>query len=228
MPWDRIVGEEWAIRLQEILHSNGMQKLMEFVVEENRLSLIYPKQEDIFKAFRLCPFDKMKVIILGQDPYHDGSATGLAFANSEYVLNYSPSLQSIWQQCEKATETISIDFDCTLESWARQGVLLLNTALTVKKYDPTSHSSRWHPFTKQVLKKINEDCTGLHVCLWGTHAKEIGSVMDGKKHFIYTANHPIAHVYNKANPLAKWECNHFREINNNIILQNGEHEIIAW
>lgn len=224
MPWDKIVGE-WDKMLGPVLTSKGMQNLMDFVVSESALSLVYPKQQDIFRAFRLCPPSRLKVIILGQDPYHDGSATGLAFANSRTTIRMSPSLKSIWEQCEKATETISIDFDLTLEEWAHQGVLLLNTALTVKKHDPTSHSKHWHPFTEAVLKTINESFTGLHICLWGSHARKFGEVFSDKRHYKYFAAHPIAHVYSGG---TEWQCDHFTKINENIIKQNGEDEIITW
>lgn len=224
--WDKIVGERWAQRLSPVLNSPGMKNLMNFVVSEYQSSLIYPKQENVFRAFRLCPPEKIKVVILGQDPYHDGSATGLAFANRHDVINLSPSLHSIWREVERQYGGMILDFDPTLEDWAKQGVLLLNTALTVKKYNPTSHSEKWHPFTREVLKIINKDFVGLHFCFWGSHAKSFEDVIDSKIHFKYYAAHPVAHVYKKDG--SHWQCNHFEEINKRITETNGEDEIIKW
>lgn len=223
--WEAIIGKDWAQRLSKILLSEGMEKLMEFVSHEYNTFVVYPDMQDVFKAFRLCPPGNLKVVILGQDPYHDGSATGLAFANSENTVKMSPSLEQIWKECEKATETISIDFDVTLESWAKQGVLLLNTALTVKKSSPTSHSPFWHPFTRAVLKHINDNFNGLHICLWGSHARSFGETFNKDIHHIYHAAHPVAHVYSGG---TGWKCNHFQKINDNLKLQNGENEIISW
>jgi uracil-DNA glycosylase len=224
--WNSIVGEGWAQRLSPVLNSEGMNNLMNFVVSEYQSSLIYPKQENVFRAFRLCPPEKLKVIILGQDPYHDGSATGLAFANRHDVAQFSPSLHSIWREVERQYGGMILDFDPTLEEWAHQGVLLLNTALTVKKYSPTSHSEKWHPFTKEVLKLINEQFNGLHFCFWGSHAKSFSNLISDNRHFKYYAAHPAAHVYRKDN--SSWSCNHFEEINKKLTEQNGEDEIIEW
>lgn len=224
--WNEIVGEGWAQRLAPVLQSEGMKNLMNFVVSEYNSSMVYPKQENVFRAFRLCPPDKLKVVILGQDPYHDGKATGLAFSNHDGVLSMSPSLESIWMEVERHYGGLIMDFDPTLEEWAEQGVLLLNTALTVKKYSPTSHSSKWHPFTKEVLKLINEQFNGLHFCFWGSHAKEFAGLISDTTHYKYYASHPVAHVYRQDG--STWKCDHFEQINKCLIEQNGEDETIKW
>lgn len=224
--WNDIVGEGWANLLQNVLNGEYTLKLMDHLVRDYQLSLIYPSQKNVFRAFRICPLEKTKVIILGQDPYHDGSATGLAFANHDNTITMSPSLAAIRKATEDVTETIILDFDVTLEEWAEQGVLLLNTALTVKKHTPTSHSKLWHPWTKMVISEISAGTSGLHWCFWGNHAKGFADLVSDQIHYKYFAKHPVAHVYSGG---GSWECDHFSQINQRILEQTGQpNETISW
>ena len=151
----------------------------------------YPDKKDIFRAFELCPLEKLKVVILGQDPYHDGSATGLAFSNRSDSKSISPSLRNILQEVEdNAYDGFKLEQDLNLERWAKQGVLLLNTALTVEKSNPGSHAKLWDEFTKNVIKKISDEIPAIVYMLWGKHAKGYLEYISRETNFILASPHP--------------------------------------
>lgn len=228
--WINIVGKNWYMNCQELFDSSYMFKLLNFIKQENKSGIIYPKEKNIFKALRLTDFKNVRVIIVGQDPYFTETngvpdATGLAFANPEEKLQPNPSLEVIRNTIERDCYAgIKLHFDYSLESWAKQGVLLLNTALTVKKYSPTSHTKVWSKFTELLLKSLNDKKTGLHFVMWGTHAKSYSHLIDSNKHFKYKSVHPAY----AAKKNIDWQCTHFRDINLNIAKQNGEDFIITW
>ena len=152
---ENIFGEGWYGLLGDLLTSEDFKNIGNTLNKSKKK--YYPERENIFNAFKLCPLYKLKVVILGQDPYHDGSATGLAFSNRSDSTTLSPSLRNIFKEVENNTSNgLKLDQDPNLERWAKQGVLLLNTALTVEKGNPGSHAKLWDSFTKEVLKKIFE------------------------------------------------------------------------
>ncbi len=224
--WEKQIGgwyDKPAIR--NFVNSAYMIQLIISIIKDGSKKTVYPSKQDVFKAFRLCPPDKLRVVILGQDPYHDGSATGLAFANPESALRLSPSLKQIWHAAESATETIAMDFDQTLESWAKQGVLLLNTALTVEEGKAGSHSKRWEQFTLFMLSYIAEYHPATILLLWGKHAqryKDVGSVSTNCH--VLEAEHPVAPTYRGE----QWKCRHFHRVNEIITGMNGKGFDIKW
>lgn len=227
--WYKVVGESWYNNCKELFNSCYMETLLKFITEEYKKGIVFPEKNNVFKAFKATPFNKVKVVILGQDPYFTDEngipdATGLAFANPMSKLKSNPSLDKIHEVVEQSYNGLKIDFDVTLESWANQGVLLLNTALTVKKFSVTSHSKAWDKFTCNILKYLNLKTTGLHFCLWGSNAKKYKKYINPKLHFIYEAEHPAY----AARQGKKWNCNHFFEINKNISEQNGSEFIIKF
>jgi uracil-DNA glycosylase len=184
---------------------------------------IYPEQEDVFKAFKECPYKKLSVVILLQDPYHDGSATGLATANRAGTKNLSPSLQIIKDTvCKTVYKGYDFDFDPTLIRWANQGVLLLNTALTVESGCPLSHQGLWRRFTESVLFKLTQFNTGIVYCLWGKYAEAFETSLNPLTNTILKCHHPVYASYRGI----AWECDHFNQVNK--YLKDYNNIIINW
>ena len=181
---------EWQELLKDELNSLNFAKIISFL--NSQTATIYPPKELIFNAFNLCKPSDLKVIIIGQDPYHNaGEAMGLAFSVPSDV-KIPPSLKNIFKE-------LFDDLDCDiftsrssdLTSWANQGVLLLNTALTVEQNSPVSHSKiGWQIFTAGVIRVINAKFDHCVFMLWGNHAKNLASLIDPKRHMILEAAHP--------------------------------------
>jgi uracil-DNA glycosylase len=169
----------WYEPLKNILSSKLFYDLGVKVMSQYKYKDVFPFQENIFRAFNLCDYDNIKVVILGQDPYHDiiklspltPRANGLAFANNKGTISISPSLRNIHEELEQDLNEMILDFDCTLENWAKQGVLLLNTALTVERSKAGSHSEYWKDFTEAIIKKISLTKPEVIYILWGKHAQ---------------------------------------------------------
>jgi len=149
----------------------------------------------MFKAFKLCPYRELKVVIIGMDPYNDGSATGIAFANKEGTTSLSPSLQVIKDYLMSKEENYFKDFDVTLESWAKQGVLLLNSSLTVTRYSAGSHVNIWRKFVSSFLQGLGEWQTGIVYVLMGEQAKTLKPYI-GKFNDIIECKHPAYYARN--------------------------------
>ena len=224
--WKPLVGETWFLNNQSLFNSPFAQGLLSKVNQEYQKGTIYPLQEDIFKAFRMTPFDKVKIVILGDEPFTTGpenepDATGLAYANNPESMNMTISMQNI----HKAIETtcyngLNVSFDYSLEEWADQGVLLLNTALTVNKHKPGSHIVMWEGFTKYIVESLNKQTTGLHFVFWGKQVQRYAPLVNGLFHFKYEFEHP--------SKKGEWNCTHFNDINFNLIETNGYKDTIAW
>ena len=176
---------------------------------------VYPPGSRIFRAFDLTPFDKVKVVILGQDPYHGpGQAMGLSFSVPDGVPA-PPSLKNIFKEIETDLG-ITMSGRPNLEGWARQGVLLLNAVLTVRQSEPTSHSGiGWQTFTDEVIRKISDGRDGIVFLLWGNYARSKAELIDRSRHHVLEAAHP--------SPLARgafFGCRHFSKANG-ILLSEG-------
>lgn len=151
---------------------------------------IYPAQQNFFKAFEQCPFEKTKVILLGQDPYHgEGQAQGLSFSVPTNG-KVPPSLQNIFKELENDLN-LSPPSHGNLETWARQGVLLLNSTLSVRAQEPASHTAQgWETFTDTLIKQLSDNRTQVVFCLWGKFAQSKEALIDPSKHLILKAAHP--------------------------------------
>lgn len=184
----------WKKALQEEFSKDYFTKLSEFVRQQYSHALVYPSPKNIFRAFDLCPFNKVKVVILGQDPYHGaGQANGLCFAVGDGVP-LPPSLKNIFKELEddippEQGPTLLKTGD--LECWAKQGVLLLNATLTVAAKTPGSHQKKgWEEFTDAAIKALSDEREHLVFILWGNYAKAKGAHIDCSKHFVIESPHP--------------------------------------
>ena len=194
-------------------------KLTEFVRSQYQKSTVYPPPKFIFRAFDLTPFEAVKVIVLGQDPYHgEGQANGLAFA-VEPGTRLPPSLQNIYKELKS---DLGVGGD--INNWAGQGVLLLNATLTVQANSPASHQNMgWEQFTDAVISMISEKKEHVVFLLWGDYAKKKGKKIDQKKHCVLTSGHPSPLSANRG----YWFGNkHFSKTNN--YMKNNNLSLVKW
>ena len=185
-----MIGNKWDNVLQDEFKKEYFEKLMDFVKNEYKEKTIYPKQNEVFNAFRYTDFDNVKVVILGQDPYHGpNQAEGLSFSVSNEVLK-PPSLKNIFKELESDLKIPFPEVN-SLKKWAREGVLLLNAVLTVEEHKPTSHKDKgWEIFTDDIIKILNERNTPTVFILWGAYAREKKSLITNPKHLIIESAHP--------------------------------------
>jgi len=183
--------DSWNAHLGEEFGAPYMQKLREFLAEEKAAhKVIYPHSSHWFRAFGLTPLDQVKVVILGQDPYHGpNQAHGLCFSVRPGVPT-PPSLQNIYKELSADVGTTPVNHGF-LESWARQGVMLLNSVLTVEQGNAGSHRNRgWETFTDRAIQVVNEHCDGVVFLLWGSYAQKKANFVDRHKHLVLHAPHP--------------------------------------
>lgn len=185
-----MIGNSWDNLLKEEFKKEYFQNLMQFIKEEYKTKTIYPKQSEVFNAFRYTDFDNVKVVILGQDPYHGpNQAEGLSFSVSNEVLK-PPSLKNIFKELES---DLGIHFPelNSLKPWAKEGVLLLNAVLTVEEHNPTSHKDHgWENFTDEVIKIINKKTTPVVFILWGSYARNKKKLITNQLHYVIESPHP--------------------------------------
>jgi uracil-DNA glycosylase len=209
MPWPQLLAQEKKQSyFAEILDQLTQARLAGQV--------IYPPQNDVFNAFKLTTLDNLKVVILGQDPYHGpNQAHGLAFS-VRHGVRIPPSLQNMYKELALEYADFEIPAHGCLENWAKQGVLLLNTVLTVVATQPNSHRHLgWQQFTDAVIEQISSQCHGVVFLLWGAHAQKKGRLIDKQRHHILHAPHP--------SPLSAHRgflgCNHFKQANELLVKQ---------
>lgn len=184
------IAEDWKEILHEEFEKPYFRELVEFVRQEYASGTVYPAGRNIFRAFDKCPFDRLKVVIIGQDPYHgEGQANGLCFSVGAGVP-LPPSLQNIFKEVAADTGR-AIPTSGELERWAEQGVLLLNAVLTVRAHEAASHAGRgWEQFTDAVVRSIAERKEGVVYLLWGSYAQRKGAMADPSRNCILKAVHP--------------------------------------
>ena len=214
------ITKNWYEILKDEFESKNYKNLEKFLGEEYKNYTIYPVAENIFNAINYVPYEKVKVVIIGQDPYHEpNQAMGLSFSVPK-TTDIPPSLINIYKE-------INDDIGCPipkcgdLTSWAKQGVLLLNSVLTVRKGQANSHKGKgWEQITSKIIEKLNERDKPMVFMLWGRNAKEIGENIDRQKHLVLTAAHP--------SPLSAYNgffgCKHFSKANK-FLRENGMDEI---
>jgi len=184
------IDETWKAVLKTEFQKPYWEELTKFVRNQYLTNKVYPPAKNIFQAFDLCPLDKVKVVIVGQDPYHgEKQANGLSFAVNDGIT-LPPSLQNIYKEIKNdmgITPLLSGD----LSRWARQGVLMLNSVLTVLANKPASHKDKgWELFTDAVIKSLNENRQNIVYLLWGKYAQTKGEVINREKNLVLTSGHP--------------------------------------
>ena len=184
-----MLNQDWLNILNDSCIKNYFEKIIDNVNKKYMDKVVYPERDNIFRAFNLTPFDKVKVVIIGQDPYHgEGEANGLAFSLNDDV-RITPSLRNIFKELESDLKIKRENKD--LSGWAKQGVLLLNAILTVEKDRPLSHKDLgWEKITDYIIKYISDNKEKVVFILWGNYAKEKKKLIDLNKHFIIESNHP--------------------------------------
>ena len=184
------IENSWKKVLQTEFDKPYFEELVNKVRAEYKTKIIFPKGSLIFNAFNLCPFEKVKVVILGQDPYHEiGQAHGLAFSVPEGIA-LPPSLQNIYKEIESDLN-IKVEKNGDLTRWAKQGVLLLNSTLTVEQHRAASHQNfGWEIFTDNVINILSKEKEHLVFILWGSFAIKKSSLIDKTKHLVLTSVHP--------------------------------------
>lgn len=217
------ISNDWQEALAEEFRKEYYRKLYDFVKEEYSTKVIYPPSEDIFTALHLTPLSKVKVVILGQDPYHnENQAHGLSFSVLPSQTKIPPSLVNIYKE-------LQTDMGCYipdngyLKKWADQGVLMLNTVLTVRAHEANSHQGKgWENFTDAILQRVNEKEEPVVYLLWGRPAQKKLPMLHNPKHLVLTAPHP--------SPLSAYQgffgCKHFSQTN--AFLQKNGLEPIDW
>ena len=218
-----MIQNDWLVPLQAEFRKPYYRQLYAFVKEEYCTHVVYPPSEDIFNALHLTPLSEVKVLILGQDPYHNvNQAHGLSFSVPVDQKEIPPSLQNIYKE-------LSDDLGCYipnngyLEKWSRQGVLLLNTVLTVRAHQANSHQGKgWEQFTDAIIRAVNAQDRPVVYLLWGRPAQSKAAMLDNPKHLVLKAPHP--------SPLSAYRgffgCRHFSQTN--AFLEAHGAEPIDW
>ena len=215
------IEPSWKEALKDEFEKPYFKELTEFVKDEYKSGAVYPPPKFIFRAFELTPFNKVEVVILGQDPYHGPhQANGLCFAVSEGV-RLPPSLQNIFKELASDMGVPVKNTGGDLERWAKQGVLLLNATLTVRAHQAGSHQNKgWEQFTDAVIRVLSEKKEHLVFILWGNYAKAKGAHIDREKHLVLESAHPspfaAAHGFFGSKPFSR---------TNEYLMKNGKHPI---
>lgn len=216
------IGNNWDPILEKEYKKTYFQHTKSFIEKEYKNKTIYPPEKDIFNAFRLTSIEKVKIVILGQDPYHEkGQAHGLAFSTPEN--NPLPrSLRNIFKEI-KNEYGYPIPENGNLEKWAKQGVFLLNTVLTVEEGKANSHSKcGWQTFTDNIIKTLNKQDQPMAFLLWGRQAEKKKKLLTNTEHLVLTAPHPSPFSARRG----FFGCNHFKQANK--YLEENKQEKIDW
>lgn len=218
------LNSNWQTILVDEIQKPYFSELLTALENEYANTICFPKKELLFEALNKCDFEEIKVVILGQDPYHgEGEANGLCFSVNEGVA-IPPSLRNIYREITTDLNTIFTPNSGNLERWATQGILLLNSCLSVQKDKPNSHKHlKWNRFTDAVIQKISDEKEGVVFLLWGSFAKKKGIYIDRNKHLVLESGHPSPMSANQG----KWFGNaHFSQTNN--YLRTKGHKEIEW
>jgi uracil-DNA glycosylase len=221
------IPDDWYNVLKHYIESPQFTEIGKEIAKQRKEGKVFPKREETFRAFQVTPFKKIKIVIIGMDPYpneYKGEpvACGLSFATRD-VSNLSPSSRQIFNCLKRSLYSNDLLFpqDMDIASWAKQGVLMLNASLTVRAGEAGSHLKLWENFTTEVIKAIDRHLEGVVFCLWGKDAQKFGSLI-GEDNKCLIAPHPVAASYNGG----QWECDHFFKINN--YLNKRNETTIKW
>lgn len=218
------LGSGWGEIVKPEFNKPYFKQLEAFLAKEINLgAIVYPPENQIFNAFKYTPFDAVKVVIIGQDPYHGaGQANGLAFSVNSGI-KIPPSLRNIYKELSLEFDNFQTPHSGDLSGWAKQGVFLLNTSLTVRAGEAGSHQLKgWEIFTDQVIRKLSENKNNLVFLLWGKHAIQKAELINTKRHAVFTAAHPSPFSAHRG----FFGCNHFQLANQYLSANNKDN--IDW
>ncbi len=203
------IAPSWKAKLTTEFDKTYFNNLISFVKQEYVSHAVYPPGREIFRAFDCCDFDNVKVVVIGQDPYHGaGQANGLCFSVREGII-LPPSLKNIFKEIKQDLGK-SVPLSGDLERWARQGVLLLNATLTVRASSPGSHQNKgWEVFTDAVIRKLSEEMEHVVYLLWGAYAQKKGEIIDRSRNLVLMAPHPSPFSADRG----FFGCKHFSKAN---------------
>lgn len=218
----KIFGNSWDEILKDEIEKDYFKNILKTVDEEYESYTVYPKKENIFNALKYTDYNSVRVLLLGQDPYHgEGQAHGLAFSVQEGV-EPPPSLKNIFKELNSDLGLNVSESGCLIP-WAKQGVMLLNTVLTVREGQPNSHKNiGWTTFTDKIISLLNERYDPVIFLLWGANAKEKLPLITNKNHYVLTAPHPSPLSASKG----FFGCRHFSKVNT--ILERENIGPISW
>lgn len=219
-----MTAEEYFGGWLRVISNESLDKILPILNKLYQTQNVMPEYEDIFKAFHICPYNELKAVFIGQDPYpQKGVATGILFGNKEDTITLSPSLEVVKGACIDYTLPHGIvQFDMTLESWARQGILMINSALTVRQDTPNSHTMIWRPFMTKLLSNLSKAETGLIYVLFGEQAKTFKPYINSKYNHILEVKHP-AYFARAKEPMPSALFRHI-----NILVTNKYGKPIEW
>lgn len=213
-------GEEWFSILRDVIKKKEVQSASAYVGKRRAETVVYPAREDTFKAFKLTPYKKVKLVIIGQNPYHNGTASGISFSSNSNVI--PDSLKVIFNAILESTGEFCLAPDLT--PWAEQGVFLINTSLTVEQGDPNSHLNiGWEHLTSFAIRKLSDKPEPVVYFLWGAEAKRMKQFIVNPTQLIIECEHPAASLHNKR-PWVYNDC--FNQCNEYLKKQGAEP--IAW
>ena len=219
-----IINQSWNQRLEAEFQKPYFKELWLQVEQEYSTTICFPPKEMLFNAFEQFDFEATRVVIIGQDPYHGtGEANGLCFSVNDGVA-IPPSLKNIFQEIQSEYDQILFPVSGNLERWAKQGVLLLNTGLSVRKDVANSHTHlKWNLFTNAVIQLLNEECEHLVFLLWGSFAQKKGIQIDRDKHLVLESGHPSPLSANRG----LWFGNNHFIATNDYLISHGK-KAIEW
>ena len=209
----RLILNRWSTPLARLGEEGHLDRVLSILnpLYEDEDILVVPEKDKVFAAFKMLEPEKLRVVILGMDPYPNlGEATGYAFANPEETIRMSKSLEKIHEVIEEEFyDGLNLDFDVTLQHWANQGVLALNTSATVQARKPGSHTKIWGKFTETLISELSKNFEGVSFFFWGKQAQQYAYLVDEMKHNTFACYHPAYAVRQGR----KWVCDHFGQVN---------------
>jgi uracil-DNA glycosylase len=219
-----IVGD-WFHPLYSLLSSPYMQKLISLLDYNYSTKHIRPNKKNVFKAFRDCKFKDLRIVIIGNEPYHNYNSTGIAYATPDSFMELSPTFNKIEKCIERTVcDNLKLSINTDLNHWTEQGILPIYTSLTVEKGIPGSNRIYWKNFIREVINTINSEKTGIIFLLWGKEASDFKHLINDKIHDVMTYSEPSIAVQTGKD----WNCPHFNKVNQLITERNGSEFVIKW
>lgn len=204
---------------KNVIGSKYFSKLIEYMNSQYVLNTVYPEKKYIFRPFSMTNYDDLKVVIIGQEPNSEGLANGLGMGIRDEMFKGCSTISNIERCLERTVKNGLFFMDHTLENWAKQGVLMLNTSLTTIEGNEGCHSIYWRPFLMKTLQELSIQETGIIYCLWGNEAQSLAQYINPRNNYILKAKNPN---------VEGWDCNHFNEINRILTENNGREFNIHW